>query len=81
MSTITTAYGEAFKIETVAAGYGRIENVGFMPEVVILRDDQGTWFAMFVGSTRYLNFLADWPITGGQKTREAAALWLLDGGC
>lgn len=81
ITTTTTTCGEVLKIEAVAPGYSRIDAEGVRPEVVILKDGSGKWHAAFANTLRHRFLLTGWSESGGQDTREEAALWLLDGGC
>ena len=81
MSTLTTDYGQIFTIETISAGYGKIDATHGHPEIHITRENDGLWYAAYVGSARLHNIENGWQVNGGHKTRAAAANWLLMGNC
>ena len=81
MSTMTTDYGQTFNIETVSAGYAKIAGDDMQPEIHITRENDGLWYAAYVGSARLRNIEYGWQPAGGHRTRAAAANWLLMGGC
>lgn len=77
---ITSPNNETINIETLSAGYSRIEGNSTRPDIDITRENDGKWYAAHVGSARWHNLNNGRPVGAGFTTRTEAAQWLLNGG-